>query len=212
MTVDYLAVFKAVELIAVDDGSTDNSFRIISELSKEISVFTFVKLDHNKGKGAAMKAGFDIASGDLMIVQDADLELLPEDIIPMANLLLKENLSLVNGSRFYANKNHTGNKKIRNFANSFFSLFASVLNFTKITDLTCGYKLFTKEFYQSIELKEKRFGVEAELLTKALKFNKKRVKEYPVHYYPREISGGKKIRYTDGIRVMWSCLKYKFVN
>lgn len=210
LMLDFSELFNFLEVIIVDDGSTDNSYIEILKFSEIKAQVKTIRLTQNVGKGAAVKAGLQQASGDCFIVQDADLELLPNDILEMAKVLIANDLVMVNGSRFLNNVNTKNKTGMRNFANGIFSLFTSILNAKKITDLTCGYKLFTKELYEKIALKENRFGIEAELLTKALIFDKKRVIEFPVHYFPREISGGKKIRFTDGFRIIWVCIKYKF--
>ena len=211
-TVNFKEIFDWVELIVIDDGSTDNSYQVIQDLSIAYPDLKYLKLNTNSGKGSAIRAGFEIAKGSFLIVQDSDLELVPEEIVKLAIFLKNEKLDMVNGSRFLEKRRHKGNTNMRNFANSLFSNIASIINLKTITDLTCGYKLFTRKLYENIKLRENRFGIEAELLTKALKYNQKKVKEYPVSYYPREIKGGKKIRFTDGFRIIWACIKYKIVN
>jgi len=207
---EFPEIIQQIELIVVDDASHDNSLKIVQQIAKnrhEIKVYSH---EMNKGKGAAVQTGLGESKGDIFIVQDADLELSPEEIPKMIDVLISKELEMLNGSRFLNDFLHTENTFLRNFANKLFSTFASVIVGSKITDLTCGYKLFTRNFLEHIELKEKRFGIESELLIKAIKFNKQKVTEFPVRYSPREISSGKKIRFTDGFRILWTIIKYSF--
>ncbi|OQY04837.1 MAG: hypothetical protein B6I20_02385 [Bacteroidetes bacterium 4572_117] len=197
-----------IEIIVVDDASDDNSSEIAKSIAENRQEIKIVGHEINRGKGAAVQSGLKIANGDIFIVQDADLELSPDEIPKMVDVLLSKNLVMLNGSRFIKDFLHADNSFLRNFANKLFSVFASIITRTKITDLTCGYKLFTLNFLQKIKLKENGFGIESELLIKAIKFNKLKVMEFPVKYSPREISSGKKIRITDGFRILWTILKY----
>ena len=200
---------ERIEIIVVDDASHDSSLKIVNDFAKDKNKIIVMSHSTNLGKGAAVKTGLKQATGDLFIVQDSDLELSPQEIPEMIDLLIKEKLEMVNGSRFLNDFLHDDNTFLRNFANKLFSTIASIISRKKITDLTCGYKLFTRNFLNSIELKENRFGIESELLMKAIKFNKQKVMEFPVKYSPREISSGKKIRFTDGFRILWTIIKYK---
>jgi len=203
---------EQIELIVVDDASHDSSLKIVKLLAEKQKEIKILSHKSNRGKGAAVHTGLKKSIGDLFIVQDADLELSPEEIPGMVNFLLEKDLELVNGSRFLNDFLHDENTFLRNFANKLFSTFASAMSGKKITDLTCGYKLFTRHLFEHIELKEKRFGIESELLLKAIKFDKQKVMEYPVKYSPREISSGKKIRFTDGFRILWTIVKYGIFN
>jgi len=203
-------VILQIELIVVDDASKDNSLKIAQSIAENRNEIKVLSHEKNRGKGAAVQTGLEKSKGDIFIVQDADLELSPIEIPKMVNLLINNGLEMVNGSRFLKDFLHDDNSFLRNFANKLFSTFASVIVRYKITDLTCGYKLFTRNFLNHIELKEKRFGIESELLIKAIKFNKRKVVEFPVSYAPREISSGKKIRFTDGFRILWTIIKYSF--
>ncbi|MCF6242624.1 MAG: glycosyltransferase family 2 protein [Bacteroidales bacterium] len=197
------------ELIIVDDASIDKSFKIVEQIAqqkKEIKLIGHLK---NTGKGSAVKTALKAVQGDLIIVQDADLELSPYDIPLMINYLVKNKLEMVNGSRFKHKFRLKENSNLRNIANMFFSTLTSIIIGKKITDLTCGYKLFTKNLKEAIgELKENEFGIEAELLIKAVKYNKLKVAEYPVSYSPREIEEGKKIRAIDGFSILRTIFKY----
>jgi len=201
-------IISQIEIIIVDDASHDDSLKIVQSIAEKRKEITIIKHEFNRGKGSAVQTGLENARGDMFIVQDADLELSPDEIPRMIDILVSKELEMVNGSRFIDDFLHAENTFLRNFANKLFSVFASVLSSTKITDLTCGYKLFTRNLLQHINLKEKGFGIESELLIKAIKFNKLKVMEVPVKYSPREISSGKKIRFSDGFRILWTIVKY----
>ncbi len=205
-------IINQIELIVVDDASHDNSLKVVQLIAQKRNEIKILSHKNNRGKGAAVGTGLENSKGDLFIVQDADLELSPDEIPGMVNFLLEKKLELLNGSRFLNDFLHAENTFLRNFANKLFSSFVSIVVGRKITDLTCGYKLFTRNFLEHIELKEKRFGIESEILIKAIKFNKLKVMEIPVKYSPREISSGKKIRFTDGFRILWTVLKYGIFN
>jgi glycosyltransferase involved in cell wall biosynthesis len=200
------------ELIIVDDASQDRSFAIVEKIASKKEEISLISHFENRGKGAAIKTALKQVKGDLIIVQDADLELSPYDIPKMIEYLLENKLNMVNGSRFLDNFMHASNSFLRNSANKLFSLFASVLLNKKITDLTCGYKLFTYSLLKNISLKEERFGIEAELLIKAIKFDKEKVGEFPVYYKPRELSEGKKIRAIDSFGILWTIIKYAILK
>lgn len=208
---EFPAYINSFELIIVDDASQDNSFAIIEKIALSKKEISLIPHFENKGKGAAVKTALKQVSGDLIIVQDADLELSPSDIPKMIEYLVVNKLYMVNGSRFLRNSLHTKNSFLRNFANKLFSLFASVLLSKKITDLTCGYKLFNRYLLENVQLEEDRFGIEAELLIKAIKLDKERVREYPVYYEPREINDGKKIRAVDSFDILWTIIKYSLL-
>lgn len=206
------ANISQIEIIVVDDASHDNSLKIVQSIAENRKEITIIRHEINKGKGAAVQTGLKNAKGDIFIVQDADLELTPDEIPKMIDILVSKELEMVNGSRFLNVFLHAENSFLRNFANKLFSVFASIMTRTKITDLTCGYKLFTRNFLKHIKIKEQGFGIESELLIKAIKFNKLKVMEMPVRYSPREISSGKKIRFTDGFRILWTIVKYSLSN
>lgn len=205
-------IIDKIELIVVDDASHDHSLKIVQLFAKKHNQIKIFSHKSNKGKGAAVQTALKNSIGDFFIVQDADLELSPNEIPGMINFLTENKLEVVNGSRFLNDFLHGDNTFLRNFANKIFSTFASIIVRSKITDLTCGYKLFTRNFLDHIKLKEKRFGIESEILIKAIKFNKEKVMEIPVKYSPREISSGKKIRFTDGFRIVWTVIKYGILN
>lgn len=197
---------KDVEYIVVDDCSLDNSVQIATKFEKEN--LSIVKHDQNKGKGAAVHSGIKKAKGDVFVIQDADLELSPSDIVRMLEVMNELNVDFVNGSRYLQGIARPMASYRRYLGNKVFSILTSVLLNVRITDMACGYKLFTREIYEALDLKEQGFGFEAELIVKALKYRKNNVAEVPVQYFPRDIAGGKKLKNIDGIKIFKTILKY----
>lgn len=196
-----------VEIIVIDDCSTDNSFKIVNEIkiNKELRLF---RQERNLGKGAAVHRGFSEARGDVYLIQDADLELDPNDIPDMLKAMVDLNIQLVNGSRYLTGIIRPLYSYKRYLANSFFTFLTSILINVKLTDMACGYKLIKKELLNSINLKEKRFGFEAELILKSLRISGNKIAEVPVHYFPRNKGEGKKFNSFDAFKMLWTIFKY----
>jgi glycosyltransferase involved in cell wall biosynthesis len=196
------------EIIIVDDYSSDNTTQVISKFIKDKQAIKLLKHDTNKGKGAAVRTGITASEGEIIIIQDADLELLPDDIPLMINTMQSLNVEFINGSRYMPGIIRPLYSYRRYYFNKLFTRLASVLINVRLTDLACGYKLFTRNIYNQISLKENRFGFEAELLIKVARLKKTLIAEVPVHYFPRNVGDGKKIRNIDGIRIFWTIIKY----
>ncbi|MDZ7635799.1 MAG: glycosyltransferase [Bacteroidales bacterium] len=167
-----------------------------------------IRLSVNSGKGAAVAAGVKAASGDTIIVQDADLELDPSDIPALLEKLHCGNLDLVSGTRFRSGNRYRGHAGIATSVNRLLSLTATRLTGRTITDLTCGYKAFRKGLYERLSLNEKRFGFETEFMLKALRDKETTYGEVDVVYLPRKKAEGKKIRISDGLGIMAKTLRY----
>lgn len=194
------------EIIVVDDGSKDNSKIKVQKAKSQFKIQNLTLLSHsrNSGKGAAVKTGLNAASGEAVIVQDADLEYDPADI----KLLLDEldrGAEVVFGSR---------NLKPDRRGYSHYVLGAGFLTWlvnrffgTKLTDVYTGYKLFRTEVIKKINIESRGFELEMELTVKTLKLGYG-IKEAPIHYYPRKFSEGKKIRLKDGLKGIWTLAKY----
>lgn len=196
------------EIIIVDDGSDDGSEMIAKEFSRQYDMITLTRHEKNLGKGAAIKSGMNIPRGDVFLVCDADLELEISDIPALIRAMHDHRLEFVNGSRFLHPANaQTGWLPVY-IANRLFSLITSMLVGVRVTDATCGYKLFSKNVWRSVELTERGFGFEAEFLIKALRKYKSSFAEVPVRYYPRNRRQGKKIGPGDGFRIFWVILKF----
>jgi len=196
------------EIIIVDDCSTDNSFNKVQEfITDKTNIFIF-KHDKNKGKGAAVKTGFKRAKGDVFLIQDADLELSPNDIPYMINTMQNLGVEFINGSRYLQGLIRPLSSYKRYLANRLFTFTTSLLLNVKLTDMACGYKLIHKNLLNQISLKENRFGFEAELIIKALKIKKNNIAEVPVQYFPRNKGEGKKLKTIDGLKIFWTIIKY----
>lgn len=195
------------EIILIDDASTDGSTDILKNLSRH-KVFYHEK---NLGKGAALRTGFKEATGDIIIIQDADLEYDPKDYIELINLILEEKADVVYGSRL------SGGKPSRSFmfthllGNKFLTLLTNILYNTTLTDMETCYKAFKAEFIKGIEIKSDRFDFEPEITAKVLK-RRARLYELPISYYGREYEEGKKITWKDGLHAVLALVKYRFTD
>jgi len=199
---------KCHEIIIVDDCSTDNSFALVSEYAKTHQYIRVFKHDVNQGKGAAVKTGIKNSTKDTFIIQDADLELSPEDIPSMLEAMQQLNVEFVNGSRYLPGKIRPLSSFKRYWGNRIFTNLTSVLINVKLTDMACGYKLIKKSLYDKINLKENRFGFEAELIIKAIRLKKNNVAEVPVSYFPRNKGEGKKLNNLDGLKILKTLFIY----
>lgn len=198
---------KGRRIIVVDDASGDNSYAVVEQYSKGKDI-TLIRHDTNKGKGAAVKTGFNNSSGDLILIRDADLELSTSDIPRMLNAMHELNVPFINGSRYMPGVNRTQSAYKRYFFNKLFTVFTSIVTDVYLTDMACGYKLLTRELYETLNLKENRFGFEAELIIKCARKRRNWIAEIPVRYFPRNEGEGKKLRNMDGWRILKTIIKY----
>ena len=197
-----------IDYTIVDDCSTDSTLEKIQSYIQSKPGFVCVSHEKNQGKGAAVRTGIAHSKGDFILIQDADMELIPSDIPEMLRILKKYDIEFVNGSRYMTGIIRPLHSYRRYFFNKSFTKIASILINVRLTDLACGYKLFSRNIYDQINLKENRFGFEAELLIKVARLKRTLIAEVPVHYYPRNIGEGKKIRNIDGFRIFWTIIKY----
>lgn len=198
----------SLEIVCVNDASSDNSFEKVKEFTQPLDQFKLFSLERNKGKGAAVRKGIEEAKGDVFLIQDADLELLPSDIPSMLHAMIDLQIEFINGSRYLPGITRPISSYRRYLANKFFTYLTSVLINVRLTDMACGYKLITRNLYEQINLKENRFGFEAEIILKALRFKKNNVAEVPVNYFPRNSGEGKKIKNIDALRVFKTIFLY----
>ena len=196
------------EIIIVDDCSKDNSFQIVSDYINGRQNMRLFKQEENQGKGAAVRTGVTKASGDVILIQDADMELIPRDIPSMLTAMNELKVPFINGSRYLPGVLRTQAAFKRYFANKFFTLLTSLFIDVHLTDMACGYKLISKDLFEKLNLKENRFGFEAELIIKCGRLRKNWIAEVPVHYSPRNLGEGKKLRNLDGFRILKTILKY----
>lgn len=198
------------ELIIVDDCSTDDSQQLIHHFIKENSFVTIHFYEHtkNKGKGASIQTGISHATGDFLIVQDADLEYDPNEYNVLLEPILQNEANVVYGSRFFDGKSR---KKLffwQYIGNKSLTILSNMVTGFKLTDMETCYKLFTIEIIQSITLTEQRFGFEPEVTAKLSRIHGVRLKEVSISYYGRDYHEGKKIGWKDAVRAIYCILKY----
>jgi glycosyltransferase involved in cell wall biosynthesis len=195
------------EIVLVDDGSDDGTRAVLPQLGD--STVRVVTHPHNRGKGAAVRTGLANVTGDLVIVQDADLEYDPEDWPRLLAPMLKGKAQVVYGSRF------TGERRNMLFlhwlGNRFLSLVTNVLYNTTLSDMETCYKVFDRRILDGIKLRSERFEFEPEITAKILK-KRIRIYEVPISYAGREPEEGKKITWHDGFSALWTLLKYRVVD
>jgi len=203
-----LALPLRVQLIVVDDCSTDGTSDLLARLAGELS-FTLVRQPVNQGKGAALRAGFTKVAGDLVVIQDADLEYSPEELPDLIGLICEGRADVVYGSRFL------GRHRVFLFThyvgNLVLTLLTNVLYNTMLTDMETCYKVMRAEVLRSMTLHSNGFGIEPELTAKIFK-RQLRVYEVPISYDGRGYDEGKKIGWRDGVVAVWVLLKYRFTE
>ncbi len=196
------------EIIVVDDGSTDNTPKKLEEIKKRFKKIKIIRHKKNKGKGSAIRTALKYTKGNIIGIQDADLEYNPSEYKKLLKPILNKKVKVVYGSRFKKGKNK---KNLFYYGNRFLSFITSLLYFSKITDMETCYKIFRKEILKDINLKAKRFDIEPEITAKILKKGYK-IKEIPISYNPRSTKKGKKIKFSDGFSVIFTLVKYRFIT
>ena len=197
-----------LEIIIVDDFSTDGSREILKELSHE-KIQNLVLNDKNYGKGYSIRQGIKKATGDLILIQDADLEYDPEDYEKLFNPIIDNKADVVFGSRFVGSEEKNVLYFWHSVGNYFLTLLSNIFTNLNLSDMECCYKVFRSEIIKSIDLKEDRFGFEPEVTAKIAKRNL-RIFEVGIKYYGRRYSEGKKITWKDGFSAIRCILKYNF--
>ena len=195
------------EIVVVDDCSTDGTKEILENNATQL-VDKLLFHEVNKGKGATLRTGFKHATGNVIIVQDADFEYDPNEYPQIVNPIFEGKADVVYGSRFLEGSNFSGYKQNK-LANKILTKLSNIMTGYTITDMETCYKAFKSDIIKSIELKENRFGFEPEITAKIA--NKKvKLIEVPISYYPRTKEEGKKINIKDGFRALYCIAKYKF--
>ncbi len=190
------------EIIVVDDGSNDGTATLLA--SHQYQLAKLYSSPVNIGKGAAIRIGLSFAKGDIILLQDADLETNPDEYLQLLQPILDGKTSVVYGSRFLKKNNKV--PIFRRFANRFLSTQTNILFGTNLTDMETAYKVFTKEVAEKIKLRANRFDIEPEITARIHQAGFKII-EVPISYSPRTVLEGKKINWRDGVRAIWMLIK-----
>lgn len=199
--------YKNKEIIIVDDFSTDGTRDKLKKIEKTHKVSQVLYHPFNQGKGAALRTGIKSATGDLVIIQDADLEYDPNEYNRLVEPIIQNKADVVFGSRFLGGDAHRVLYFYHRIGNGFLTLLSNMLTNLNLTDMETCYKVFRREIIQSITIKENRFGFEPEITAKIAKLHC-RIYEVGISYYGRTYEEGKKIGWRDGFRAIYCIIKY----
>jgi len=203
------------EIILVDDGSSDGSTALVNKLGEEDGVRACCH-EQNRGKGAALKTGFLEAKGDVVIVQDADLEYDPKDYVRLLEPMYEAAADVVYGSRFLVGRYARVHLYYHYVANRLLTFFSNLFTGLNLTDMETCYKAFRREVVEQLEIRSKRFTVEPELTAKIARMRihgrKLRIFEVPISYSGRDYKEGKKIGWRDGFAAIWAIIRYRFAD
>ena len=207
-----LAQPLVLQLVIVDDCSTDSTWETLQPLPKEDTRVSLFRHDRNQGKGAALRTGFSKATGPVVIVQDADLEYDPREYPQVVGAIIEGRADVVFGSRFQGAGAHRVLYFWHSVGNKLLTLLSNMGTNLNLTDMEAGYKAFRREIIQGIRIEENRFGFEPEIVAKVSKIKGVRVYEVPIAYYGRTYAEGKKINWRDGVSALRCILKYNLLR
>ena len=195
------------QIILVDDFSNDKSLKIAQRLELQYNNIHVLPLDKNRGKGNAIRKALPLINSTHVIVHDADLEYFPDDIVQMFQLVKETPQNLILGSRTLSGKKRENRYKVTYYANKYFTYLFSILNLTSLSDIASCYWLIETDTLRMLDIKEKGFSIEVEVLSKFLRTNNIII-EVPIKYSGRTYEDGKKIQFRDGVKIFFKILKY----
>jgi glycosyltransferase involved in cell wall biosynthesis len=198
-----------MEVIVVDDGSSDQTVAIVQSLNGALPAVRLVRHDRNRGKGAAVRTGIEASRGDVVVIQDADLEYDPRDLPRLLGPLFEGVADAVYGTRLRGGEPQRAHLFWHHAGNRFLSLLTNVLFNTTISDMEVGYKAFRSDLIRSIDLVSDDFRFEPEVTAKLLKRKDVRLYEIPISYYGRTYAEGKKITWRDGIKAVGALVRFR---
>ena len=203
------------EVVVINDASSDQTANLVKKFiaeNRSEQQIRFIEQPYNQGKGAAIRKGIEVAGGDCIIIQDADLEYDPQEFNILLKPIIDGYADVVYGSRFMGGRPHRILFFWHSIGNKFLTTISNVFTNLNLTDMETCFKLFRADILKSIKLKENRFGFEPEVTSKISRISGIRIYEVGISYYGRSYAEGKKIRAKDGFRALYCILKYYFVR
>lgn len=196
------------EIIVVDDCSTDNSYELLQSFVSTNGAVTILRNEKNSGKGYTVSKAIQHSTGDIIVIQDADMEYNPADYNKMLKPIVEGHADVVYGSRFMGEGPHRVLFYFHTIGNKLLTFLSNIFTQINLTDMETGYKMFRADFIKKLQLQEKRFGFEPEVTAKISRIKGVRIYEVGISYYGRTYEQGKKIKWSDGFAAIWCIFKY----